>query len=60
MFPFIYGINFDPYITHKLMFNPGHNMKDHTQTYACTEQSINMINDDVNGVSVSMVTVHVV
>ena len=25
---FIYGINFDPYITHKLMFNPGHNMKE--------------------------------
>ena len=32
----------------------------HTQTCACTEQSINMITDDVNGVSVSMVTVHVV
>ena len=31
-----------------------------TQTCVCTEQSINMINDDVNGVSVSMVTVHVV
>ena len=32
----------------------------HTQTCACTEQSINMITDNVNGVSVSMVTVHVV
>ena len=32
----------------------------HTQTCACTEQSVNMITDDVNGVSVSMVTVHVV
>ena len=50
------------------MFNPGQNMTHkeqeryiyHTQTCACTEQSINMITDDVNGVSVSMVTVHVV
>ena len=32
----------------------------HTQTCAFTEQSINMITDDVNSVSVSMVTVHVV
>ena len=32
----------------------------HTQACACTEQSINMITGDVNGVSVSMVTVHVV
>ena len=32
----------------------------HTQMCACTDQSINMITDDVNGVSVSMVTVHVV
>ena len=32
----------------------------HTQVCAYTEQSINMITDDVNGVSVSMVTVHVV
>jgi len=31
-----------------------------SQTCACTEQKINMITDDVNGVSVSMVTVHVV
>ena len=28
--------------------------------HACTECSINMITDDVNCVSVSMVTVHVV
>ena len=32
----------------------------HTQACACTEQSINMITDDVNCVSVSMVIVHVV
>ena len=32
----------------------------HTQACACTECSINMITDDVNCVSVSMVTVHVV
>ena len=31
-----------------------------THKRACTEQSINMITDDVNGVSISMVTVHVV
>ena len=31
----------------------------HTQACACTD-SINMITDDVNCVSVSMVTVHVV